>query len=134
MIDRITQSNITILKPNEVFVFGSNLSGIHGAGAAKLAHNSFGAEWGKGEGLQGNSYAIPTKDKTVYRTLSIAEIKPYVDRFIDFAKENEELTFLVTEIGCGLAGLKPAQVAPLFANVIEFQNIHLPLSFWKEFI
>jgi hypothetical protein len=125
---KISPNYITELSPNQIFVFGSNESGIHGAGAAKMARK-WGAVIGKGEGLQGQTYAIPTKDRTVMRTLDIEEIKPYVDRFIDFAIENTHFEFLVTEIGCGLAGLKPYHVAPLFKRTLAVQNILLPYSF-----
>ena len=128
---RTTCNNITELKDNQIFVFGSNLSGIHGAGAAKTAVDKFGAILYNPEGLQGKSYAIPTKDKSIRSTLPIEEIKIYVDGFIEFAKQNQELEFLVTEIGCGLAGLKPFEIAPLFINVVEIKNIHLPEKFWN---
>lgn len=123
-----TPDNITKVAENEVFVFGSNESGRHGKGAAKQAL-SFGAKWGQAEGLQGKTYGIPTKDHSIRRTLSIEEIKPYVDRFIQCAKDHPELTFLVTEIGCGLAGLKPKDVAPLFEGVIQLPNVKLPKRF-----
>lgn len=128
---RTTPENITELKDMEVFVFGSNQGGKHGKGAAKQAL-TWGAVYGVAEGLQGKTYAIPTKDKSIRRTLSIDEIKPYVDRFIDFAQEYPEITFLVTEIGCGLAGLKPKQVAPLFEKAKYIRNIHLPERFWRK--
>ena len=127
--DRVSPFNITSLKPNEVFVFGSNLSGFHGAGAARTAMQ-WGAEYGNGVGLQGMTYAIPTKDSAVRNTLPLQDIKVYVDEFIVFAKYHRELTFLVTEIGCGLAGLTPEQVAPLFNEASAIQNIHLPERFW----
>ncbi len=114
---RITSDNINKLQLNEVFVFGSNESGRHGLGAAKTALG-WGAKWGQAEGIQGRTYGIPTKDSSVRRTLSVVEIKPYVDRFIQFTKENPDFLFLVTEIGCGLAGLKPKEVAPLFVDAI----------------
>lgn len=129
-MERTTDRHITKLEDHQIFVFGSNLSGIHGAGAAKTAL-SFGAELGKGTGIQGNTYAIPTKDATVYNTLSIDEIKNYVDDFISFAISHSEYTFLVTEIGCGLAGLTHRQIAPLFKDAIEVSNIHLPEPFWN---
>lgn len=132
MIGRTTSENITVLNENEVFVFGSNLSGRHGKGAAKTALG-WGAKWGQSKGLQGRTYGIPTKDANIRRTLTIREIKPFVDEFIEFAKNNENLTFLVTEIGCGLAGLKPKDVAPLFKDAVNVFNIHLPNRFWKEF-
>jgi len=95
-----------------IFVFGSNLSGIHGAGAAKFALDHHGAKWGQGVGLQGNSYAIPTKDKNI-TTLPLTEIKMYVDHFLLFA-EDSDLTFQVTRIGCGLAGYTEKDIAPMF--------------------
>lgn len=128
---RTTNNNIMELKDNQIFVFGSNLSGFHGAGAAKTAIDKFGAVLYKPHGLQGKSYAIPTKDKSVRNTLPIEEIKIYVDQFIEFAKQNQQLEFLVTEIGCGLAGLKPFEIAPLFINAVELKNVHLPEKFWN---
>jgi hypothetical protein len=125
---RTTPEIITHLPENHIFVFGSNLSGRHGKGAAKTALG-WGAKWGQGVGLQGRTYGIPTKDAAIRRTLSIAEIKRFVDEFIQFAKANPELTFLVTEIGCGLAGLKPKEVAPLFKEAVAVSNIYLPARF-----
>lgn len=125
---RTTPENITKLESNQIFVFGSNQSGRHGKGAAKTALG-WGAVYGQAEGLQGKTYGIPSKDKRIM-TLTIDEIKPYVDRFVEFAKQHPELTFLVTEIGCGLAGLKPEQVAPLFIECKEMVNIWLPARFW----
>lgn len=131
-MNRVTPDNITELKEKEVFVFGSNLSGIHGGGAARTAINKFGAIWGQAQGQQGQSYAIPTKSEFITRTLEISEIRFYVDNFIDFAEGNPKLTFMVTEIGCGLAGLKPKQIAPLFIGTIEINNVYLPKRFWDE--
>ena len=131
MEGRITPDIITKLKDNEIFIFGSNLSGRHGKGAAKTALG-WGAKWGQSKGLQGRTYGIPTKDVSIRRTLTIEEIKPFVDEFIEFAKANENLTFLVTEIGCGLAGLKPKEVAPLFKEAVNVFNIHLPARFWHK--
>lgn len=133
MENRITQDNIKSLSDNEIFVFGSNLSGRHGKGAAKTALG-WGAKWGQADGLQGRTYGIPTKDASVRRTLTIKEIKPFVDKFIQFAKENDNLKFLVTEIGCGLAGLKHKDVAPLFKDAVDVPNIHLPSKFWHKLI
>lgn len=129
---RITPDNITSLPPNTVFVFGSNLSGRHGRGAAKLAL-IWGAKWGQASGLQGKTYGIPTKNASITRTLSVTEIKPFVDEFILFAK-GSELTFYVTEIGCGLAGYKPKDIAPLFAEAVHVENIYLPLRFWHKLV
>jgi hypothetical protein len=128
---RTTPDNITKLEPNQVFVFGSNQAGRHGKGAAKAALG-WGAKWGQAEGLQGKTYGIPTKDAYIKNTLSLGSIKLYVDRFIEFAKSRPELTFLVTEIGCGLAGLSVKEVAPLFKSAVEVNNIWLPERFWHK--
>ena len=118
-----TPERITELKPNEIFVFGSNLAGAHGGGAARLAYNRFGAIWGQGVGLQGQSYAIPTMQD------GVETIKPYVDEFIRFAKQHLEQKFLVTKIGCGIAGFKVDEIAPLFYHAIDSENIVLPKEF-----
>ncbi len=115
---------ITKLQPDEIFVFGSNLAGMHGGGAARLAYQKFGAVWGQGVGLQGQSYAIPTMQG------GVETIQPYVDEFIEFAKQHPQLKFLVTEIGCGIAGFSPSEIAPLFEQVREVKNIYLPERFW----
>ncbi len=101
-----------------IFVFGSNLAGIHGAGAAREAHQSWGAVWGAGIGLHGQSYAIPTKDEHI-RTMSIPRIAGFVADFIRYAAAHPQHSFLVTAIGCGLAGHDPADIAPLFAGATE---------------
>ncbi len=119
-----TPDAVTSLKVDEIFVFGSNLMGHHYGGAANIAHKLFGAVWGCGEGLYGKSYAIPTMQG------GVDTIKPYVDDFIDFAISHSELTFLVTKIGCGIAGFKIEDIAPLFARAIAVENIILP----KEFV
>ena len=121
---RISADIINNLKPNEIFVFGSNLDGMHGGGAARVAYNKFGAIWGQGVGLQGQSYAIPTMHG------GVNVIKPYVDEFIDFAKSHTELKFMVTRIGCGIAGFTDEEIAPLFKEAIEIENIYLPKSFY----
>jgi hypothetical protein len=110
---RITPNNIIKLKPNEIFVFGSNESGRHGKGAAKTALG-WGAKYGQARGLQGKTYGLPTKDHSVRITLPISKIKIYVDEFIEFSKTRPDLIFLVTEVGCGLANYKPKDIAPLF--------------------
>ena len=125
MNTRITPNHITELKPNEIFVFGSNLQGYHGGGAARLAMNQWGAVGGQGTGLQGQTYAIPTMQG------GIGTIRPYIDQFIKFAQNDPERTFLVTEIGCGIAGFRPADIAPLFKNAINIPNIWLPQRFWE---
>lgn len=131
MYNRITPDNITKLKENEIFVFGANEGGRHGLGSAKTAMK-WGAKYGQASGLQGRTYGIPTKDSSIRKTLTLNEIKKYVDVFILFAKDNSNLTFLVTEIGCGLAGLKPKDVALLFKDSVDVNNIHLPSKFWHE--
>ncbi|HIX26406.1 MAG TPA: hypothetical protein H9859_02025 [Candidatus Barnesiella excrementigallinarum] len=120
---RFTPECITSLAPGEVFVFGSNLAGMHGGGAARVAMQHFGAVWGKGVGLQGQSYAIPTMQG------GVETIKPYVDEFILFAREHSELLFYVTRIGCGIAGFEDYEIAPLFAAALTVENIVLPKSF-----
>ena len=120
---RITPNRISQLAANEVFVFGSNLQGHHYGGAARIANEKFGAIFGQGVGLQGQSYAIPTMQG------GVETIRPYVDEFIEFAKQHPELTFLVTRIGCGIAGFKDSEIAPLFRGAIGIENIALPQSF-----
>ena len=100
----------------DIFVFGSNLAGIHGAGAAKYAVIHHGATYGKGVGLQGRSYGIPTKDERL-RTRSLPEIERSVAEFIQFAKKHPNWTFYVTPVGCGLAGYSRAQIKPMFAEM-----------------
>lgn len=126
--DRIAPDMIDELKDNEIFVFGSNLQGMHGGGAARVAARKFGAVMGQGVGLQGQSYAVPTMQG------GVDTIAPYVDEFIEFAAAHPELTFLVTRIGCGIAGFTDDEMAPLFAKSINIPNIHLPLSFWEELV
>lgn len=119
-----TPKNITQLAPNEIFVFGSNLQGIHGGGAARYAYEHFGAKWGQGVGMAGQTYAIPTMHG------GIREIKPYVDEFIDFAEAHPQYRFLVTPIGCGIAGFTVQQMAPLLFKAIHISNIILPRDFY----
>ncbi len=121
---RIT-GHVTQLKENEVFVFGSNLQGAHAGGAARTAYNHFGAVWGEGVGLHGQSYAIPTMQG------GVDTIKPYVDDFIKFATDHSELFFYVTRIGCGIAGFRDRNIAPLFASCVGLDNVALPREFWK---
>ena len=122
---RITPSWIDSLKENEIFVFGSNLAGMHGGGAARIARLHFGAVMGKGVGLQGQSYAIPTMQG------GVETIRPYVEEFIIFAHQHPELHFLVTPIGCGIAGFEAEDIAPLFKSAKKMKNISLPESFWE---
>ena len=113
---RVTPERITQLEENEIFVFGSNLEGAHGGGAALLAWRKFGAIWGQGVGLQGQSYGIPTMQG------GVETIRPYVDD----AKQHPELTFLVTRIGCGIAGFTNEEISPLFKDAHGIDNIVLP--------
>ena len=113
-----------------VFVFGSNLAGRHGKGAAKWALENRGAIYGQGEGLQGSSYAIPTKDGNL-RTLYPEIVAIHVGNFLYFARAHPEMRFQLTPIGCGLAGYKPAQIAPMFRDAPS--NVELPREF-KEIL
>ena len=122
---RYTPDWIRDLKENEIFVFGSNLQGMHGGGAARLAYNRFGAVWGQGVGLAGQTYAIPTMHG------GVDAIQPYVDEFIEFAKEHPEYIFYVTKIGCGIAGFNEEEIAPMFQDAVEVENIFLPESFFE---
>ena len=123
---RITSERITTLKPNEIFVFGSNLAGMHGGGAARIARLHFGAVMGVGVGLQGQSYAIPTMRG------GVDTIQPYVDEVIQYAINHPELHFLVTRIGCGIAGFSEDEIAPLFRQAVSIDNISLPQGFWEQ--
>ena len=116
---------IDFLEKDEIFVFGSNLEGKHLGGAAKAAYNKFGAQWGVGVGLTGKSYAIPTMQG------GVKTIKPYVDQFIEYAKEHQDKKFLVTRIGCGIAGFKDEEIAPLFKRAAAVDNIYLPKEFYE---
>lgn len=123
MAKRYTPENITSLGEDEIFVFGSNLAGMHTGGAAAVAFLKFGAVMGQGVGLQGQSYAIPTMQG------GVETIKPYVDEFLDLAEEWDQTTFLVTRIGCGIAGFTDEQIAPLFERAVDSYNVVLPKSF-----
>ena len=120
---KYTPERIESLNENEIFVFGSTLRGVHKGGAAKLAVDKFGAVMGQGIGLQGKSYAIPTMQKEV------ARIIPFVAKFLEFAQENPNKVFLVTKVGCGRAGHKVSDIAPLFINAYFKDNILLPKEF-----
>jgi hypothetical protein len=125
-----TPDIINNLRENEIFVFGSNESGRHGKGAAKTAILKFGAVYGKGYGLQGQSFAIPTKDRWL-KILPICEISKYVDDFIAFAKQHPELKFFVTKIGCGLAGYSVSEMRELFISREIPEHVILPYEFRK---
>lgn len=122
---KYTPEHITELGPDDIFVFGSNLAGNHAGGAARIARLKFGAIQGQGEGLQGQSYAIPTMQG------GVETIRPYIDRFIDVARECDQNTFYVTRIGCGIAGFTDEEIAPLFKEAMKLYNVRLPESFVK---
>lgn len=122
---RITPQHITSLREGEIFVFGSNKEGMHGCGAARIAYEEFGAECGVGVGMTGQCYAIPTMDG------SIDIIRKHVDDFTTYAKAHPELTFLVTRIGCGIAGWRDIEIAPLFKQASALDNVTLPEEFWN---
>lgn len=113
---------------NKIFTFGSNEAGRHGAGAAKRARAAYGAKYGQGKGLQGSSYAIPTKDSSL-KTLPLNKVAKYVQEFKEFAELNSDKEFYVTRIGCGLAGFSDNQIAPLFVN--SPQNCVFP-KVWEK--
>ena len=119
---RIASNRIATLGENEIFVFGSNIQGSHGGGAAWYAYKTFGAEWGVGEGLTGRTYALPTME-------GVSSLKHAVEHFIACAKQHPELTFLVTAVGCGIAGYTPQEVAPLFKDALALENVYLPQVF-----
>lgn len=120
----VTPNKITELSCCEVFVFGSNLKGYHGGGAARVAMEKFGAEWGVGVGPTGQCYAIPTMQGDV------ETIEPYVNRFLEYAKTHQNNRFLVTRIGCGIAGFDDMYIAPLFEEAVNIPNIALPKTWW----
>lgn len=121
---RVSNDRIDHLEENEIFVFGSNTYGHHSGGAAATAMRRFGAVWGQGEGLQGRSYAIPTME-------GIESLSEAIARFTRFATQHPELRFLVTRIGCGIAGYTASRIAPLFKDCIKLENVALPADFWK---
>jgi hypothetical protein len=116
-----------------IFVFGSNYAGIHGAGAAKEASNRFGAQWGDCCGLQGNSFAIPTKDRYL-KVLPFEKVKENIQDFITFVCSNEaaKYNFWITRVGCGLAGFDDRFIAPIFTRIVNFQNCSFP-DLWKKY-
>lgn len=122
---QVTPEFIRDLEDNEIFVFGSNLAGMHGGGAARMAYEVFGAEWGVGVGATGQCYAIPTMQG------GLETIRPYVDEFIAYAKQHRKKRFLVTRIGCGIAGFTDEEIAPLFREATKESNIALPKEWWR---
>ena len=121
-----TPEFITSLQPNEIFVFGSNIRGMHGGGAARVANMKFGAEWGVGEGITGQCYALPTMEG------GVDYIAGKVQNFIACAKAHPELKFFVTKIACGIAGFTIEEIGPLFADAIDMENVILPKEFVAE--
>lgn len=121
---RVASDRIAELGDGEVFVFGSNIQGMHGGGAAWVANQRFGAEWGVGEGLTGRCYALPTMEGE-------ASLRKAVEQFTSCARQHPELTFLVTAVGCGIAGYTPEEVAPLFKEAATLENVFLPQTFWE---
>lgn len=129
---KITRENIEVMEPNQIFVFGSNTAGRHGKGAARHAMIHFGAKYGTGLGRTGQCYAIPTKDDRMQVLPPIA-IGISVREFIRYAKEHQDLEFLVTQIGCGLAGYSAGEIAPFFfRDGPPPPNVSLPAEFWKH--
>lgn len=122
---RMTPDRITCLAPGEIFVFGSNVAGMHDGGAAGFACRHFGAVYGNGSGPQGQCYAIPTVG------CSMAQTRQRVEDFIDYAIAHPDLTFLVTAIGCGNGGYRPMDMAIMFDRARNVDNIHLPAEFWR---
>ena len=133
---KVTPNEITSLKFNEVFVFGSNTKGIHGKGAALVAKQKFGATEGRAFGHSGQSFAIPTKDGVTFakRSVSLTDIKRSIKTFLDYAIVHPNLEFLVTRIGCGLAGYADFEIANLFKELTIPNNVSLPASFIASFI
>ncbi len=123
--ERFIPEWITQLGENEVFVFGSNLEGMHGGEAARIAFEKFGAQWGIGEGPTGNSYAIPTMHG------GLEAIRPYVDKFVEYAACHQEKRFLLTRVGCGIAGFRDNDMAPLFWQIHDLDNVAYPKE-WDE--
>lgn len=111
-----------------IFVFGSNLEGIHKKGAALVAYQQHGAIMGQGEGSQGCSYALPTK-KTPYKTMTLFEINTHVAKFLLHASNNPQNKYLVTNVGCGLAGYNPGDIAPMFRLALGLDNVKLSIEF-----
>lgn len=123
-----TPEFITTLQPNEIFVFGSNIRGMHGGGAAAIAWRKFGAEWGVGEGLTGQCYALPTMEG------GVDYIAGKVQVFLACAQAHPELKFYVTKVACGIAGFTIEEIGPLFSNAIHMENVILPREFVEEIL
>lgn len=123
-----TPDNVLSVLDHQIFVFGSNLSGYHTSGLAKLARQNFGARYGLGEGISGRCYALPVKDENLVK-LPLKLIHFYVKRFIDIATLNPSVTFLLTKVGCGKSGYRVEDIAPMFKNVPS--NVVVPVEFYN---
>lgn len=122
-----------IPSPNEIFVFGSNERGIHGAGSAYAAVTKYGAKRFIGRGISGMSYAIPTKDTNI-KTRSLEDIKVDVNIFVDFVNSNKDINFFITRVGCGLAGYHDHQIAPMFKGInFHLGNCNFPKT-WLDYM
>lgn len=130
---RHTPEAIFELTEGQIFVFGSNTAGRHGAGAARIAAKNFKAQYGVGSGPTGFTYAIPTKDSAL-NTLPLSVIAEHASSFFWYAKQNPSLDFLVTPIGCGLAGYTASDIAPIFERCVELQNVRLPSTFFDTLL
>jgi hypothetical protein len=128
--DRITPDFVSSLRENEIFVFGCRNSGRHLDGASAFALEHFGAVYGQREGLQGQSYAIPT----IGGSIGLKEINDSVKRFTQYAAAHPDLHFLVTDIACGGGGRHPMQIAPMFRKASKLPNVWLPVDFWNVFV
>lgn len=128
---RVYHADGSAPKAGQVFVFGSNLSGIHGGGAARAAHHLYGAAWGQAEGISGQSYALPTVRENISGPMPLHEIQAAVDRFLAHARANPETSFLVTRVGCVLAGYSNSDIAPMFAKAPD--NCSMPDA-WREWL
>lgn len=132
MKGKLTIAEITNLKSHEIFVFGSNMQGEHVGGAAKIAYEKFGADWGLEEGESGQTYAIPTVDFTSDDRMELEDIKVFVQRFIEHVKVNQNKKYIVTAIGCGIAGFEYSEIAPMFSECLFIGNVSLPKEFWDN--
>lgn len=130
--DITTPKIVTELKENEVFVFGSNMQGEHIGGAALCAFNHFGAVHGEHVGMTGDCYAIPTVDFSIGVRMPKHEVEEFVKEFIIYADNFPDKTFLVTPIGCGIAGFTSEEIAPMFEEAINLDNVKLPKEFWEQ--
>jgi hypothetical protein len=130
--NKITPHLISSLNENEILVFESNTIGKHDRGTAKLAVE-FGAKWGQGIGLVGNTYAIPIKGSDLKRNLTLQQIEGHINKFIEFAKKRKDLFFIVTSIGSDFKSYSSKEIAPFFIETLELENVSLPSEWYKFF-